>query len=58
MSTGPKQGLRKGELAYIFAIILGLIIGVLIKRVRVGLMIGLVLCVLIGLSTIFRLTRK
>ena len=58
MAGQPKTGLRKGEIAYIFAIILGLIIGVLIKRVRVGIMIGLVLCLLIGLSTIFRFTRK
>lgn len=51
-------GVRRGEWAYIAAIILGLIVGVLIKRVRIGLMTGLVLCVLIGLSAIFRFTRK
>lgn len=58
MTDPPKTGLRKGEIAYIFAIVLGLVIGILIKRIRVGIMIGLVLCVLIGLSTIVRLTRK
>lgn len=58
MTDRPKPGLRKGEIAYIFAIVLGLVIGILIKRIRVGIMIGLVLCVLIGLSTIVRFTRK
>ncbi len=53
-----KQGLRKGEVAYIFAIVLGLIIGVLIKRIKVGIMIGLVLCVLMALSGWVRFTRK
>lgn len=58
MPEEKKTGLRKGEVAYIFAIILGLVIGILIKRIRVGIMIGLVLCVLMGLSTIMRFTRK
>lgn len=58
MAAEKKTGIRKDEVAYIFAIILGLVIGILIKRVRVGLMIGLVLCVLMGLSTILRFTRK
>lgn len=58
MVPEKKTGLRKGEVAYIFAIVLGLVIGILIKRVKVGLMIGLVLCVLMGLSTIVRFTRK
>lgn len=56
--AGGWGGIRKGELAYIFAIVLGLVIGILIKRIRVGFMIGLVLCLLIGLSTIFRFTKK
>ena len=58
MAAEKKTGIRKDEVAYIFAIILGLVIGILIKRVRVGLMIGFVLCVLMGLSTILRFTRK
>ena len=56
--TSKQSGLRKGELAYIFAIVLGLVIGILIKRIRVGMMIGLVLCLLIGLSTIVRFMSK
>ncbi|MGQ0738658.1 MAG: hypothetical protein ACT4OJ_06320 [Bacteroidota bacterium] len=53
-----KKGITKNEIAYVLAIILGLIIGILIKRIKIGVMIGLVLCVLIGLSTIMRFTRN
>jgi F0F1-type ATP synthase assembly protein I len=56
--TAVKKGMTRNEIAYILAIILGLVIGVLIKRIKIGLMIGLVLCVLIGLSTIVRFTRN
>jgi len=53
-----KKGITRNEIAYVLAIILGLVIGVLIKRIKIGIMIGLVLCVLIGLSTIMRFTRN
>jgi hypothetical protein len=56
--TQNKKGITKNEIAYGLAIIVGLIIGVLIKRIRIGIMIGLVLCVLIGLSTFMRFTRN
>ena len=56
--TENKKGLRKGEVAYIFAIVFGLIIGILIKRIKIGLMIGLVFCILIALSGWVRMTRK
>ncbi|MFN8291232.1 MAG: hypothetical protein U0U70_13325 [Chitinophagaceae bacterium] len=57
MAAEKKTGLRKDEVAYLFAIILGLAIGILVRRVRVGLMIGVVLCALIGFSTIIRFMR-
>jgi accessory gene regulator protein AgrB len=56
--TQNKKGITKNEIAYGLAIIVGLIIGVLIKRIRIGIMIGLVLCVLIGLSSFMRFTRN
>lgn len=56
--TQEKKGITKDEIAYGLAILLGLIIGILIKRIKIGIMIGLVLCVLIGLSTIMRFTRN
>jgi hypothetical protein len=58
MATETKKGLSKNEIAYGLAMILGLVIGFLIKRVRIGIFIGFILCALIGLSTIFRFTKK
>ena len=43
MSEAKKPSLRRGEMAFIFAIILGLVLGILIKRVRLGIILGLVL---------------
>jgi hypothetical protein len=43
MSETKKPSLRRGEMAFIFAIILGLVLGILIKRVRLGIILGLVL---------------
>ncbi|MFM2139405.1 MAG: hypothetical protein RJA57_1712 [Bacteroidota bacterium] len=58
MTGKTNTGLRKDEVAYGLAIVLGLLIGILIRRIRVGLMIGVVLCLLIGLSTLTRFIRK
>ena len=41
MSDKPDQ--KRGEIAFFFIIILGLVIGFLIKRVHIGLIIGLVM---------------
>lgn len=41
MSGKPDQ--KRGGIAFFFIIILGLVIGFLIKRVHIGLLIGLVL---------------
>jgi hypothetical protein len=43
MSTEKKPSIRRGEMAFIVAIILGLVVGVLIKRVRLGILLGLVI---------------
>ncbi|MGZ8509714.1 MAG: hypothetical protein ACXWV6_12060 [Chitinophagaceae bacterium] len=43
MSETKKPSLRRGEVAFIFAIILGLVLGILVKRVRLGIILGLVL---------------
>jgi hypothetical protein len=50
-----KSGIRRGEMAFIFAIVLGLILGILIKRVRLGILLGLIIggvIVLLGLPCI------
>ena len=43
MPDTKKPSLRRGETAFIFAIVLGLILGVLIKRVRLGIILGIIL---------------
>jgi len=47
MSETKKPSVRRGEMAFIFAILLGLVLGILIKRVRVGIILGLILGVAI-----------
>ena len=39
MPQEKKPDAKRGEMAFIFAIILGLVIGILIKKVRIGLFI-------------------
>ena len=43
MSETKKPSIRRGEMAFIFAIILGLVLGILIKKVRLGIILGLIL---------------
>lgn len=49
MAQQQKPSIRRGEMAFIFAIIMGLVLGILIKRVKVGILIGLVL----GIAIVF-----
>ncbi len=58
MGEQNKPDVRRGEMAFLFAIILGLVIGFLIKKVRVGIMIGLVLGIIIVFTGWLRTTRK
>jgi hypothetical protein len=58
MSKNEKPSVRRAEMAFIFAIVLGLLLGIFIKRIRVGLLIGLVLGVLILMTGWLRATRK
>ncbi|MEO7925051.1 MAG: hypothetical protein ABIR30_15320 [Chitinophagaceae bacterium] len=58
MTQQKKPDIRRGEMAFIFAIIMGLVIGILIKKVRIGIMIGLVLGILIVATGWLRATRR
>ena len=58
MSTERKPSVRRSEMAFIVAIILGLIIGILIKRVRIGILIGMGLGIFIVFTGWLRSTRK
>ena len=53
-----KPDVRRGEMAFIFAIVLGLAVGILIKKVRIGILVGLVLGIIIVLTGWLRSTRK
>ncbi len=58
MVNERKPSVRRGEMAFMFAIVLGLLLGILIKRVRVGILIGMALGILIVLTGWLRTTRK
>ncbi|MFC0773166.1 hypothetical protein [Terrimonas alba] len=58
MREQHKPSIRRGEMAFIFAIVLGLIVGILIKRVRIGILIGLVLGFCIVLLGWSRATKR
>jgi hypothetical protein len=55
---GKQPSIRRGEMAFIFAIVIGLVLGILIKRVKIGILIGLVLGFLIVMTGWLRTTRK
>ena len=56
--TEKKPDARRGEMAFIVAIVLGLLLGIFIKRIRVGLMIGIALGLLIVFTGLLRSTRR
>lgn len=58
MAVQKKPDVRRGEMAFIFAIVLGLAVGILIKRVKVGILIGLVLGFAIVLLGWLRTSRN
>jgi hypothetical protein len=53
-----KPDIRRGEMAFMVAIALGLILGFLIKRIRIGMIIGIGLGVLIVFTGMLRSTRR
>ncbi len=53
-----KPSLRRGEMAFVFAIVLGLIVGILIKRVRIGIVLGMVLGGIIVLLGWTRMNKR
>ena len=58
MAGEHKPSVRRGEMAFIFAIILGLVLGILIKRVRLGILLGLILGSVIVLLGWLRINKK
>jgi F0F1-type ATP synthase assembly protein I len=58
MSETKKPSIRRGEMAFIFAIILGLVLGILIKKVRLGIILGLILGSVIVFLGWLRVNKK
>ncbi|NOT52729.1 MAG: hypothetical protein HOP10_15805 [Chitinophagaceae bacterium] len=58
MTEERKPNVRRGEMAFIFAIVLGLALGIMIKKIKIGILIGFVLGVIILLTGWLRLKRK
>jgi len=58
MGETKKPNIRRGEMAFIFAIILGLVLGILIKRVRLGIILGLILGAAIVFLGWLRVNKK
>ena len=58
MSDTRKPSLRRGEMAFVVAIILGLVLGILIKRVRIGILLGLAIGAIIVFLGWTRINKK
>lgn len=58
MGASDKNSVGRSELSFIFAIILGLALGTMIKRIRIGLLIGIGLGLFIVITGWLRGTRK
>lgn len=58
MPEEKKGSIGRGEMSFLFAIVLGLALGIMIKKIRIGILIGLVLGIVIVLTGWLRSTRK
>ena len=58
MSTQQKPDTKRGEVAFIFAIVLGLVLGIFIRRIKIGLMIGIALGLVIVFLGMLRSANK
>ncbi len=58
MNTERKPGIRRSEMAFLFAIVLGLLLGIFIKKIRIGLIIGLILGGIIVFTGWLRTNRR
>lgn len=58
MAEQRKPNTKRGDMAFIFAIIIGLVVGVLIKKVRLGILLGLVIGSMIVFTGWLRNSRK
>ena len=50
--------MKRSEMAFLFAIVLGLMLGIFIKKIRIGLLLGLVLGGLIVFTGWLRTNKR
>jgi len=53
-----KPDTRRAEMSFIFAIVLGLALGIAIKKIRIGILLGLALGIVIVFTGWLRSVRK
>ena len=58
MSNEGKPSVKRSEMAFLFAIVLGLMLGIFIKKIRIGLLLGLVLGGLIVFTGWLRTNKR
>ena len=58
MASEKKPDIRRGEVAFIFTIVLGLLLGIFIRRIKIGLLLGLALGLVIFFLGALRSSRK
>jgi hypothetical protein len=58
MAQQQKPNAQRREMSFILAIVMGLALGIMIKRVRIGILIGLVMGIFVVLTGWLRSTRK
>lgn len=58
MANERKPDIRRGEVSFIFAIVLGLLLGIFIRRIKIGLLFGLAIGLIIVFLGLLRSTRK
>ena len=58
MAQEKKPDSKRSDIGFIVAIIIGLVVGVLIKKVRIGIILGLIIGTAIVFTGWLRSTRK
>lgn len=58
MAGQQNPDVRRGEMAFIFAIVLGLALGFMVKNIRIGILIGLILGIIILLTGWLRSKKR
>jgi len=58
MATQKKPDTTRGEMAFIFAIVMGLVLGYFVKNIRIGIIVGVVIGLLILFTGMLRSKKR